>query len=80
MDTTNANAMKTVGKDGYDITRKTGHAIIIAVQTGHHTLFRWCIIHEVALASLHKQSTNQLRMQTLSHLCYKKLETHLNNV
>jgi hypothetical protein len=78
METTNANAIETVGKNGYDM--KTGHAIIIAVQTGHHTLFRWCIIHKVALASLHKQSTNQLRMHTLLHLCYKKLETHLNNV
>jgi hypothetical protein len=60
METTNANAIETVGKDGYDIM--TGHAIFSSIQTGHHTIFRWWIIHEVALASLYKQSTNQLRM------------------
>ena len=70
METTNANAIKTVGKDGYDVM--TGHAIFSSVQTGHHTLFRWCIIHEVTLASLYKQSTNEFRIYTPLHLYYKK--------
>ena len=80
METTNANAIKTVGKDGYDIM--TGHSIFSSVQTGHHTLFWWYLIHEVALASLYKQSTNHLcyLCNTLLHLYYKKLEIHLNNV
>ena len=70
METTNANGIKMVGKDGYDIM--TGHVIFSSVLTGHHTLFRWCIIQAVALASLYKQSSSQLRMYTLLHLYYKK--------
>jgi hypothetical protein len=69
METTNAKAINTVGKDGYNIM--AGHAVFSSVRTGHHTLFRLYIIHEVALASLYKQSTNQLRMYTLVHLYYK---------
>jgi len=37
MQTINANAIKTVGKEEYDIM--VGHAIFSSVETGHHTLF-----------------------------------------
>jgi hypothetical protein len=45
---------------------------LISVQTCHYTLFRWYIIHEVALVSLNKKEQVILGFASLIQLYYKK--------